>query len=98
MASKQRKRRLARLAPLLLSSAPMLYRFVNCELDARLYQLRRDGTPVAIEPRVFDVLLYLLHQRDRVVSKDELLGKWMSSSTHGLFSLTIASLDCPPVL
>jgi TolB-like protein/DNA-binding winged helix-turn-helix (wHTH) protein/Tfp pilus assembly protein PilF len=53
----------------------MLYRFVNCELDARLYQLRRDGTPVAIEPRVFDVLVYLLHQRERIVSKDELFDK-----------------------
>jgi len=75
MASKKRKRRLARSALRLLSSAPMRYRFADCELDARLYQLRRDGTPVAIEPRVFDVLVFLLHQRDRIVSKDELLDK-----------------------
>lgn len=72
---KKRKRHLARYPPLLLSSAPMLYHFANCEIDARLYQLRRDGTQVSIEPRVFDVLVYLLTHRDRVVSKDELFDK-----------------------
>jgi TolB-like protein/DNA-binding winged helix-turn-helix (wHTH) protein/Tfp pilus assembly protein PilF len=51
----------------------MRYRFVHCELDVRLYQLHRDGAPIAIEPKVFDVLLYLLRHRDQVVSKDELL-------------------------
>lgn len=53
----------------------MLYRFADCEIDARLYQLRRDGTQVSIEPRVFDVLIYLLTNRERVISKDELFDK-----------------------
>ena len=53
----------------------MLYHFHDFELDERLYQLRRGGKPVEIEPRVFDVLFYLLHNRDRVISKDELLEK-----------------------
>ncbi len=53
----------------------MLYRFATCELDEQLYQLRRAGKSVEIEPRVFDVLAYLLHNRARVVSKDELLEK-----------------------
>src|SRR5262245_50706609 len=51
----------------------MIYRFHNFELDERLYQLRRAGKVMDIEPKVFDVLTYLLHQRARVVSKDELL-------------------------
>jgi TolB-like protein/DNA-binding winged helix-turn-helix (wHTH) protein len=51
----------------------MIYRFADCELDEHLYQLRRNGTPVALEPKVFDVLAYLLQHHDRVVSKDELL-------------------------
>lgn len=53
----------------------MLYRFHGFELDERLYQLRRGGKLIDIEPKAFDVLAYLLHSRDRVVSKDELLEK-----------------------
>jgi TolB-like protein/DNA-binding winged helix-turn-helix (wHTH) protein/Tfp pilus assembly protein PilF len=51
----------------------MLYRFSGFELDDRLYQLRRAGKPIKLEPKVFDVFAYLLHHRDRVVTKDELL-------------------------
>jgi len=53
----------------------MLYCFLDCELDDTLYQLRRDSKPVDIEPRVFDVLVYLIQYRDRLVTKDELLDK-----------------------
>jgi len=53
----------------------MLYRFHDCELDDSLYQLRRSGKLISIEPKVFDVLVYLLHSRDHVVTKDELLEK-----------------------
>ena len=52
----------------------MLDHFHDFELDMNgLYQLRRAGKPVGIQLRVFDVLFYLLHNRDRVISKDELL-------------------------
>lgn len=50
----------------------MVHAFADCELDEQLFQLRRRGEIVAIEPKVFDVLLYLLRHRDRVVTKDEL--------------------------
>ena len=53
----------------------MLYHFHGFELDDRLYQLHRAGKLIKLEPKVFDVLAYLLHHRDRVVSKDELLDK-----------------------
>ncbi len=53
----------------------MIYSFVDCFLDDCLYQLRRAGAIVEIEPKAFDLLSYLLHHRDRVVSKDELLEK-----------------------
>ena len=42
----------------------MVYRFADCELDEHLYQLRRNDAPVALEPKVFDVLVYLLQHRD----------------------------------
>ncbi len=51
----------------------MVWTFSNFELDEQLYQLRRDREVIKLEPKVFDLLIYLFHHRDRVVSKDELL-------------------------
>src|SRR5215470_2556505 len=51
----------------------MLWRFGDCELDEERYQVRRRGRVVRLEPRVFDVLLHLLRNRERVVVKQELL-------------------------
>jgi len=43
------------------------------ELDEQLYEVRRDGTPVSLEPQAFDVLVHLVRNHDRVVSKEELM-------------------------
>src|SRR5262245_51712573 len=51
----------------------MVTRFAGFELDAQLFQLRRGAEVVKLEPKVFDLLRYLVRHRDRVVSKDELL-------------------------
>jgi pimeloyl-ACP methyl ester carboxylesterase/DNA-binding winged helix-turn-helix (wHTH) protein len=51
----------------------MVFRFAACELDTDRRELRREGRPVVVQPRVFDVLAFLVRHRDRVVSKDELL-------------------------
>ncbi len=53
----------------------MVWKFSNFELDEKRYQLRRGGEVIKLEPKVFDLLLYLFHHRDRVVSKDELLDR-----------------------
>jgi DNA-binding winged helix-turn-helix (wHTH) protein/TolB-like protein len=42
-------------------------------LDTAHRELRRGGEQVAVEPQVFDLLIYLLQNRERVVSKDDLL-------------------------
>ena len=42
-------------------------------LDTERFELTRRGQIVALEPKVFDVLSYLVRERARVVSKDELL-------------------------
>lgn len=60
MPRKKRKRRLVRPPPVLLFSASMRYHFAQCELDLQLHQLRRAGTLVGVEPKVFDLLTYLL--------------------------------------
>ncbi len=60
--------------------------FDNCLLDTDRRELRRDSRLVAIEPQVFDILVYLVENRDRVVSKDDLIasvwrGRVVSDST-----------------
>ena len=49
----------------------MLINFENYSLDADRRELRRGGQLVAIEPQVFDLLVYLVENRDRVVTKDD---------------------------
>lgn len=50
-----------------------MYSFGEFEIDTAGYRVRRDGAPVHVEPRVFDLLRHLIEHRDRVVSKEELL-------------------------
>lgn len=54
-------------------SALVIYAFSEYELDTDRIELRRIGEPLAVEPQVFDVLTYLVTNRERVVSKNELL-------------------------
>src|SRR5579862_1934732 len=62
------------------------FRFSNHTLDVERRELRRGRDLIAIEPQVFDLLVYLLRNRDHVVSKDDLiaaiwLGRIVSEST-----------------
>jgi DNA-binding winged helix-turn-helix (wHTH) protein/tetratricopeptide (TPR) repeat protein len=50
-----------------------IIRFAGFELDAQLFQLRRGAEVQKLEPKVFDLLAYLVRHRDRVVAKEELL-------------------------
>jgi TolB-like protein/cytochrome c-type biogenesis protein CcmH/NrfG len=47
--------------------------FAGHILDQGRRELRRGGETIAVEPQVFDLLVYLLENRDRVVSKDDLI-------------------------
>src|SRR4051794_15538274 len=51
----------------------MKYRFADFEVDLSQHELRRSGESVHIEPQVFDVIVHLVRNHDRVVSKDELI-------------------------
>ncbi|MGC2824270.1 MAG: transcriptional regulator, partial [Pseudolabrys sp.] len=64
----------------------MLFLFEDFVLDNERRELRAGGTIVPIEPQVFDLLVYLIENRDRVVSKDDLIasvwdGRIVSDST-----------------
>lgn len=48
-------------------------RFDRYEIDPARFRLVRDGEEIRIEPRAFDLLRVLLEQRDRVVTKAQLL-------------------------
>lgn len=51
----------------------MTFRFGRFELDEGRRELRLDGRVVETQPRVFDLLVYLVRNQDRVVLKEELL-------------------------
>lgn len=64
----------------------MQFLFSNHKLDIERRELRRGAVLIALEPQVFDLLVYLVQNRDRVVSKDDVIaaiwgGRIVSEST-----------------
>ena len=49
------------------------YEFGDIRVDLRLLAVTKGGGPVDLEPKTFEVLKYLIENRDRLVTKDELL-------------------------
>ena len=50
-----------------------MYEFGPFSLDPTERVIFRDGTPVPLTPKVFDTLVYLVRNRGRLLTKDELL-------------------------
>jgi DNA-binding winged helix-turn-helix (wHTH) protein len=50
----------------------MRVRFGEFELDEARFELFREGAAVAVQPKVLDLILYLVRNRERMVTKDEL--------------------------
>src|SRR5438874_10628423 len=64
----------------------MILSFGDYEIDVARRELRRAKSLVHVEPQVFDLLVYLVENRDRVVSKENLIasvwgGRIVSDST-----------------
>jgi len=64
----------------------LLFLFEDYALDSKRRELRRGAALLSMEPQVFDLLEFLVRNRDRVVSKDDLLasvwgGRIVSEST-----------------
>jgi len=64
----------------------MQFLFDNHALDTDRRELHRGSERIAVEPQVFDLLVYLVQNCDRVVSKDDLIasiwhGRIVSDST-----------------
>ena len=66
----------------------LLFFFEDFALDCNRRELRRGNELLSVEPQVFDLLQYLVRNRDRVVSKDDLIaavwqGRIVSEATLG---------------
>jgi len=64
----------------------LIFRFTDFEVDVARHELRCGQKLVAVEPQVFDLLVHLLRNRDRIVSKSELvevvwMGRIVSEAT-----------------
>ncbi len=53
----------------------MRYRFNDREIDIGACALRQGDEPLHVEPQVFDLILYLVENRSRVVDKEELVAR-----------------------
>ncbi len=66
----------------------MIFRFADFAVDASRHELMRGDRMIPVEPQVFSLLVLLLRNADRVVSKDELIaeiwqGRAVSDTTLG---------------
>jgi TolB-like protein/tetratricopeptide (TPR) repeat protein len=53
----------------------MIHKFASFDLDTERRELRRSGMLVSVEPQVFALLQFLIENRDRVVSKEEIVAR-----------------------
>ncbi len=66
----------------------MIYAFDDFELDDGAVELRRGGAVAPVEPQVFALLLLLVENRERMVSKDEIIEKVWSGRIVSESALT----------
>jgi len=51
----------------------MIYSIGPFCIDTQAYEVRKDGTSLSVEPQVFDLLVLLIENRDRIVTRDEII-------------------------
>ena len=66
----------------------MLYFFEDFVLDPDRRELRRGNALIEVQPQVFDLLQYLVANRDRVVSKDDIIQAVWGGRIVSEFALT----------
>jgi DNA-binding winged helix-turn-helix (wHTH) protein len=74
--------------------AGAVYVFHSLRVDPARRLLLRDGRPISMTAKVFDLLLVLIRSRDRVVTRDELMEKvWPGTTVEdGNLSVGISTL------
>ena len=66
----------------------MRFRFIDYELDAQRFILQRAGERLPLRPKVFDLLIYLIRNRSRVVLREELFEVLWGDTVVGPGSLS----------
>ena len=66
----------------------MQFHFADYVLDTSRRELRRNSELIAVEPQVYDLLLFLVENRDRVVTKDDLIASVWSGRVISDAALT----------
>jgi DNA-binding winged helix-turn-helix (wHTH) protein/pimeloyl-ACP methyl ester carboxylesterase len=64
------------------------YKFENYLIDLERVELRREETHVELEPQVFDLLAFLIENRNRVVAQDEIFNAVWNGRIVSLSTLT----------
>jgi DNA-binding winged helix-turn-helix (wHTH) protein len=72
--------------------------FGDFELDEARFELRREGRPVVVQPKVLELILHLARHRDRVVSKNEIFETVWDGTTVSEASLSQAVRSARKVL
>jgi len=80
------QRNLRYSCPVCCGGDNVLFLFEDFALDCERRELRAGDAVIPVEPQVFDILVHLVENRDRVVSKDDLIasvwnGRIVSDST-----------------
>ena len=60
---------------------PEIFRFGDCEVDLQRFELRRGGTPVAVTPIEFKLLVAFVRNRGRMLSREQLLDQAWGAGT-----------------
>ena len=50
----------------------MIFNLGGVELNTEQFSVTRDGQPISVEPKVFDLLVFLIRHRDRLITRDQL--------------------------
>jgi pimeloyl-ACP methyl ester carboxylesterase/DNA-binding winged helix-turn-helix (wHTH) protein len=53
----------------------MLVSFNDFKLNSETFELTKSGRAIAVEPQVFDLLVMLIENRDRILTRDEILDR-----------------------
>jgi DNA-binding winged helix-turn-helix (wHTH) protein len=53
----------------------MIFRFDHFKVDSTSFEVWRDETRLEVQPQVLELLIMLIGNRDRVVSREEILDK-----------------------
>ena len=56
-----------------MAAKSFIYRFDDVSVEAGEFRVFKNGEPITLEPKAFQVLIFLIENRGRLVTKDELL-------------------------